>query len=174
MTEKNDLIERFKTSNMIQQDTVNTAGREIVTTRLLDAPPHLVFDVWTKPDHVINWWGPKGFTNTIQAMNVQPGGIWCFIMHGPDGTDYDNKITYIEVVRPERLVYLHGTDIEDDPSQFQVTVTFEPHGDKTFLTMRALFKTVAERDFVVKEFGAIEGGNQTLDKLEQYLSSHRS
>lgn len=91
-------------------------------------------------------------------------------MHGPDGVDYPNKIVFDEVVKPERLVYTHSGDEEDDPGKFQVTVTFAEQAGKTNLTMRALFVSATERDKVVKEYGAIEGGNQTLDRLEEELA----
>lgn len=152
----------------------NTADREIVHTRLLKAPRELVFEVWTNPAHVALWWGPTGFTNTIQEMEVRPGGTWRFIMHGPDGTDFPNRIVFHEVVKPERLTYTHGSDDPNDPNQFEVTVTFEAQGDKTMLTMRAIFATAAERDRVVNEFGAVEGGKQTLDRLEAFLASWKS
>jgi uncharacterized protein YndB with AHSA1/START domain len=129
-----------------------------------------VFEVWTNPNHTAQWWGPNGFTNTIHEMDVRPGGVWRFIMHGPDGVDYPNKIVYKEVVKPERLVYSHGGDTENDPGQFQVTVTFDNQGNKSELTMRSLFVSKEERDKVVREYGAIEGGNQTLTRLEEYLA----
>ncbi len=151
---------------------VATSSREIVFTRLFDAPRELVFKAWTEPQHVAQWWGPKGFTTTVHEMDVRPGGVWRFIMHGPDGVDYKNKIVFIEVVKPERLVYNHGADEEGDPGQFRVTVTFAERGGKTRLTMQGLFESAAERDKVVKEFGAIEGGNQTLDRLKDYLAAH--
>ena len=146
-----------------------TADRELVITRVIDAPRELVFRAWTDPQHVVHWWGPNGFTNTIHEMDVRPGGVWRFIMHGPDGVDYANKIVYIEVVRPERLVYAHGSDVEDDPGKFNVTVTFADLGDKTRVTMQMVFASAAVRDQMVKEVGAVEGGNQTLDRLEAYL-----
>jgi uncharacterized protein YndB with AHSA1/START domain len=92
-------------------------------------------------------------------------------MHGPDGTDYPNRIVYQEVVKPERLVYAHGQDKDDDPSQFHVTVTFAAQGGKTLLTLISLFPSAAERERKVKEYGAIEGGNQHLDRLRQYLAT---
>jgi uncharacterized protein YndB with AHSA1/START domain len=144
--------------------------REIVITRIFDAPRELVFEAWTNPIHAAQWWGPNGFTNTIQEMDVRPGGVWRFIMHGPDGVDYPNKIVYKDVVKPERLVYAHGGDEENDPGQFQVTVTFDHQGNKTELTMRSLFVSKEERDKVVREYGAIEGGNQTLTRLGEYLA----
>jgi len=147
----------------------DTADREIVTTRVFDAPRELVFKVWTDPEHIARWWGPNGFTTTTQKMTVEPGGVWEFVMHGPDGTDYPNRIRFIEVVEPERLVYIHGS-AENDPNEFHTRVTFEDLGGKTRLTMQAVFKTAAGRDYVVREYNAIEGGKQTLERLAQYLA----
>jgi uncharacterized protein YndB with AHSA1/START domain len=147
-----------------------SADREIVITRLIDAPPARVFDAWTNPEQVVQWWGPRGFTTTTHKMEVKSGGVWRFVMHGPDGRDYQNKITYLEVVRPERLVYRHGGDEDLEPVSFQTTVTFEPQVKKTVVTLRAVFPTAAERDRVVKEYGAIEGGKQTLERLDEHLA----
>ena len=83
-------------------------ARTIVTTRVFDAPRELAFEAWTNPKHLVQWWGPNGFTTTIRAIDVRPGGIWRFVMHGPDGVDYENRIVYNEIVKPERLVYSHG------------------------------------------------------------------
>lgn len=104
----------------------------------------------------------------MQEIDVRPGGVWRYVMHGPDGVDYLNKIVYIEVVSPERLVYSHGGGEEDE--QFRVTVTFAEQGNKTELTMRMLFKSAAELEQVVKEYGAIEGAKSTLDRLEKQLA----
>ena len=146
-----------------------TSDREIVITRVFDAPRELVFEAWTDPAHVIQWWGPRGFTTTIHEMDVRPGGVWRFVMHGPDGTDYDNKVVFVEVVKPERLVYNHGAGDESDLQQFHVTVTFDEDGDKTRLTLRLVFGTPADRDNAV-ESGALEGGNQTLERLAEHLA----
>jgi uncharacterized protein YndB with AHSA1/START domain len=147
----------------------STADREIVTARLINAPRELVYEAWTDPEHVGHWFGPDGFTIVTRSMDVRPGGQWVFVMHGPDGTDWPNVITYEEVTRPSRLVYLHGDDKE--PDMFHNTVTFEDEGGKTALTMRAVFKTAAAREFVVRERGAIEGGKQTIAKLARYVES---
>ena len=144
--------------------------REIIHTRLLSASPDLVFKVWTDPKHVAIWWGPNGFTNTIHEMDVKSGGIWRFMMHGPDGTNYPNKIVFKEVVKPSRLVYIHSSDKPNDPIEFHVTVTVEARGDKTHLTMHAIFQTAAAFE-EVKKFGAIEGGTQHLNRLEGYLKT---
>ena len=149
----------------------NTADRELVITRILNAPRELVFEAWVNPNHIIHWWGPDGFTNTIHKMEVKPGGVWSFIMHGPDGVNYPNQIVYEEVVKPSLLVYRHGTGEDNDPRQFHVTVSFETEGKKTRLTMRSVF-TSAEALEAVKKFGAVEGGQQTLNHLEAYLSEH--
>lgn len=148
-------------------DSTATADREIVITRLLDAPRETVFSAWTDPAQVGIWWGPRGFTTTIHEMDVRPGGTWRFIMHGPDGVDYPNWVAYSEVVRPERLVYAHGGT--RDEAEFHVTVTFDEEDGKTRLTMRSLFPSAAAREYVVREVKAIEGGNQTLDRLGEYL-----
>lgn len=147
------------------------SDRELVTTRLLNAPRELVWEVWTTPEHVVNWWGPDGFTNTIHEMEVKPGGVWRFMMHGPNGVDYPNKIVFNEVIKPERLTYIHTSDDEKDKRFFETTVTFEDREGKTFLTMRALFATAEEKERVIKDFGAAEGAKQTISKLDAYVSS---
>src|SRR5512146_2810578 len=101
----------------------DTASREITATRLVEAPRELVFRVWTEPDHIAHWWGPNGFTTTIHEMDVRPGGVWRFVMHGPDGRDYQNKIVYVEVTPPERLVYDHVAG-----PKFHATVRFADGG----------------------------------------------
>ena len=149
----------------------STADREIVITRLIDAPRELLFRAWTDPTQVGKWWGPTGFTTTTHEMNVKPGGAWRFIMHGPDGTDYDNEILYLEVVKPERLVYDHGEP--GKPGYFKVWITFAEEAGKTRLTLRSLFETAAARDYVVREHKAIDGGNQTLDRFEAHVAALR-
>ena len=155
----------------ITKDTTSTADWEIVITRVFDAPRELVWRMWTEPEHVVQWWGPKGFTTTIHEMDVRPGGIWRHTMHGPDGTDYPNKSVFIEVVKPERIVFSHVGGKKGNPvAQFQMTWTFEAQGSKTKLTIRQLYPSAAARDQVVKEYGAIEGGKQTLERLAEHLA----
>jgi uncharacterized protein YndB with AHSA1/START domain len=146
----------------------STADREISITRIFDAPPELVWKVWTEPNHIAQWWGPKGFTNTIHKMEVRPGGVWDFIMHGPDGVDYPNTVFYHEVKKPERLFYDHGKPGEQ--SYFQVTVTFDDVAGKTKLTMTMLFMTAEQRNMVAEKYGAVEGLKQNMDKLGEYLA----
>jgi uncharacterized protein YndB with AHSA1/START domain len=148
-------------------DYLSDAARSIVVTRVFDAPRDLVFDAWTDSRHIGRWYGPNGFTIATHAIDVRPGGVWLFDMHGPDGVEYPNKITYREIAKPERLVYDHGD--AGAPGYFQTTVTFAEEGAKTKLTMRMLFRSAEERDAVVKTYHAIEGANQTLDRLGEQL-----
>lgn len=97
-----------------------------------------------------------------------------FIMHGPDGVDYPNLIVFDEIVKTERIVYTHGSGKEGDPDHFQSTVTFEDRDGKTRVTMRALFATAAERDKTVAEYGAVEGGKQTLARMDAYVAAMQS
>lgn len=150
----------------------NTANREIVITRVFAAPRALVFEAWTDPVHLPHWWGPRGFAITSHSIDLRPGGSWKFTMHGPDGTDYENLIVYREIEKPERIVFAHGVASADEPGAFVTTAIFEDLGDKkTRVTMRALFRTPEDRDKVVKEHGAIEGGNQTFDRLGEQLAN---
>jgi uncharacterized protein YndB with AHSA1/START domain len=112
-----------------------------------------VFEAWTDPKHLTQWWGPKGFTTTIHEMDVRPGGVWRFVMHGPDGRDYNNRIVFLEVVKPERLVYKHDPEKGSEPVSFQVTVTFAEEGAKTRLTMQMVFPSAASREYVVNTYG---------------------
>ena len=150
----------------MQNQENNTADREITISRLFNAPIDLVWEVWTNPEHIKNWWGPNGFTNTIFTMDVQPGGIWDFVMHGPDGTDYKNKCRYVEIVKPEKIVFDHISG-----QKFTATITFEKQDNKTLLTWRMLFDTAEEFIQVVKTFKADEGIKQNVAKLETYLAN---
>ena len=145
--------------------------RVIVGTRVLDAPRELVWRVWTDPKHLAQWWGPDGFTTTTSAFDARVGGIWRFVMHGPDGRDYENRITYDEIVKPERIVYRHGGGDDVEPVQFRTIVTFEDLGGKTRLTMRGEFPSAEERARVIREYGADQGLVQTLARLADHLAT---
>ena len=147
-----------------------TTDREIVVTRLVDAPRELVFRAFTEPQHVIHWWGPFGFNTTITEMEVRTGGCWRFMMHGPDGTDFPNEIRYLEVVPNERLVITHGTGREGDLS-FDATFTFETEGTKTRVTIRQLHASAALATEIKKY--AVDGGNQTLTRMEGFVETMR-
>lgn len=151
--------------------TVNRTGKNLIVTRVLNAPRELVFEVWTDPEHLAHWYGPNGFTITTHEIDVKPGGVWKFMMHGPDGRDYPNKIIFSEVVKPEKLVYHHASDDDTEPVSFHVTVTFEAEEGKTKLTMNSDFGSPEELERVDKEYGAIEGDKQTITRLAEYLLS---
>jgi uncharacterized protein YndB with AHSA1/START domain len=146
-------------------------GREIVLAREFDAPRECVWRALTEPRHVAQWWGPRGFTSTIAEMDLRPGGAWRHVMHGPDGVDYPNHSVFQEVTPPERLVYAHGGRREGGPeATFVATWTLEAVAPgRTKVTIRMVFPTVFARDQVVREYGAIEGGRQTLERLGEHL-----
>jgi uncharacterized protein YndB with AHSA1/START domain len=137
--------------------------RSIIGVREFDAPRDLVFSVWTDPKHLAQWWGPNGFTTTTHSFEMRPGGVWRFVMHGPD-------ITFEEVVPPQRIVYRHGGGDDVEPVQFRQSVIFEDLGGRTRITWRGDFPSAAERERVIKEYGADKGLAQTLARLAQHVS----
>src|SRR6201991_3407543 len=104
-----------------------TADREIVISRVIDAPRDLVFEVYTEVRHLSRWWRPEGFTTTTHACEFRVGGEWVFVMQGPDGTDYQEWISWTEIVPPERIALLHG-EARGDPNPFAQGVTVAPDG----------------------------------------------
>src|SRR3954468_1469861 len=143
--------------------------REIVLVRVFDAPREAVFHAWSDADAFCQWFGPDGFTCTVREMNVRPGGRACFDMVSGDGDVFSNRFDYLEVVPGERLVLDHGSDVDDDPARFRVTITLDEQADgKTVLTLRQLPPTVEQRAAVIG-FGAVELGLQTMNKLARHL-----
>jgi len=148
--------------------------RSIIGTRVFDAPRELVFAAFTDPKHLAQWWGPDGFTTTTSAFEFKPGGVWRFVMHGPDGRDYQNRITFDEIVAPERLAYHHGGGDEVEPVQFNTVVTFEDIGNgQTRLTWRGTFPTAEVRARVIKDYGADKGLAQTMARLAEFVAAQR-
>ena len=146
--------------------------REIVLVRVLDARREAVFDAWTDAGAFCQWFGPDGFTCTVSEMDVRPGGRACFDMVSGDGTVYTNRFDYLEVVPSERLVLDHGSDVDDDPGRFRVTIVLDEQADgKTVLTLRQLHPTVEQRTASIG-FGAVELGLQTMQKLARHLGSN--
>ena len=150
----------------MQSEKNNTADRELLLSRLLDAPIELVWEVWTDAGHIGNWWGPDGFSNTISKMDLRPGGEWKLVMHGPDGTDYKNKSVFREIVKHKKIVYEHIS-----APKFIATIQFEKKGDKTLLTWHMLFESKESFLQTVKTFKADEGLKQNLEKLKRYLAA---
>jgi len=147
-----------------------TTDREIVISRVIDAPPELVFAAFTEVRHLSQWWGPEGFTTTTQAFEFRVGGVWDFVMHGPDGTDYPEWISWTAITPPELITLRHG-ESRDDPNAFESVLTFTPDGAATRLEMRTVFPTKEMRDEAVEKYHAVEGGRQTLSNLAAYLAA---
>ena len=144
------------------------ADREIVISRVISARPELVFEAFTEVRHLSRWWGPEGFTTTTRSFEFGVGGVWDFVMHGPDGTEYTEWITWTEIAAPERIALLHG-ESRGDPNAFESVLTFEPDGAATRIEMRTVFPTRELRQEAVEKYHAIEGGLQTLSHLAAYV-----
>lgn len=149
--------------------TQDIAEREIVITRTVDAPRELVFEAFSELRHLSRWWGPTGFTTRTSTFEFRVGGEWTFTMRGPDGTDYPEWITYTEITPPARIALLHG-EYHGDPKAFESILTFTPDGAVTLLEMRTVFPTKEQRDEAVEKYHAVEGGQQTLSKLADYVT----
>lgn len=151
----------------MQNQESSTTDRELSVSRLFNAPIELVWEVWTNPEHIKNWWGPNGFTNTISTMQVVAGGEWNLTMHGPDGKDYKNESVFIEIIKHQKIVYDHISH-----PKFRATILFESRADKTFIHWTMLFESKEALIQVVKTFKADEGLKQNLEKLEVYLKKY--
>jgi len=147
----------------------DTRDRELVISKTLNAPVELVWEAWTSADHIAQWWGPDGFTNTIHKMEIKPGGEWNLTMHGPDGTDYKNKSIFREVIQYKKIVYEHVSG-----PKFMATVEFTDRGEQTDIRWEMVFNTVEEFVQTVKTFKADEGLKQNIVKLDVYLGTMKS
>jgi uncharacterized protein YndB with AHSA1/START domain len=146
--------------------------RSIIGVREFDAPRDLVFAAFTDPKHLAQRWGPNGFTTTTHSFDFRPGGVWRFVMRGPDGRDYQNRITFEEIVPPERIVYRHGGSDDVEPVHFKQTVVFEDIGGRTRITCRSDFPSASARDRVIKEYRADTGLEQHMARLDEYVSAN--
>jgi uncharacterized protein YndB with AHSA1/START domain len=146
-----------------------TADREIVIHRVINAPRELVFEAFTEVRHLSQWWGPEGFTTTTRAFEFRTGGEWDFVMHGPDGTDYQDWISWTQIAPPERIEFVHG-ESREDPNAFNSVLTFETEGEGTRIEMRTVFRSTELREEAVEKYGAIEGGMQTLGNLAAHVA----
>jgi len=145
--------------------------REIVLSRVIDAPRDLVYRAWIEPGRMFQWFGPKGYRCEVrQQGEARVGAVWRFDMVAPNGQRFDNRMTFLEIIPNEKLVLDHGSDKDDDPNRFHVTITFDQQSDgKTVLTLRQLHPSKTQRDATIG-FGAVELGYQTLEKLAEYLA----
>lgn len=139
---------------------------QIVNSRLIDAYREEVFNAWTDPVLLAQWWGPKGFTNTFETFEPRPGGQWRFVMHGPNGANHPNLSEFVEITPPERIVFNHLS-----VPRFRVTATFEELGSKTKLTFSMAFPVEEEYE-KVKPYAAM-ANEQNFDRLELVLQKQR-
>jgi uncharacterized protein YndB with AHSA1/START domain len=143
--------------------------RELFITRTFNAPRELVWKMFTEPQHMMRWWGPKGFTTPVCEIDLRPGGVWLYVMRAPDGGEFSVQQIYHEIVAPERLVY---GPVSADPEAPQPihTVTFEEQNGKTKVSLHSQFPSSAERDETIRR-GFVQGVNEGMDALEAYLET---
>jgi uncharacterized protein YndB with AHSA1/START domain len=164
------LHRRRKPMAAIESHQAEPADRVLVMTRVFDAPRSLVFAAWTRPEHLVRWFGPRGFTLPHFKADIRPGGSYRICMRSPEGKDHWLRGEYREVVAPEWLVFTHAWERPDGTTSpdTEVRVTFSDQEDKTKVTMRqAVFESVAARD------GHEGGWSSCLDVLAEYLESLR-
>lgn len=149
-------------------DAVKTSPHTITVTRLLNASVARAFACFSDPVNMSRWWGPNGFSTTTYEMDFRVGGVWRYMMHGPDGTDYPNHVRYTEIVPSQRIAYDHGTNAQH-PEMFKAVISFAAEGHKTRITLQLTMPDPKHRDEMVN-FGAVEGGWQTLSRLDGYLA----
>ena len=145
--------------------------REVIITRVFNAPRRLVFKMWTDPRHMAQWWGPHGFTNPVCKLDARPGGAILIHMRGPDGTVYPMTGTFREIVEPERLVFIAvAEDLQGNPLLEALTVvTFVEQGGKTKLTVHA--KAVGLAPEAPQMLAGMEAGwTQSLERLEELVA----
>ena len=157
-----------------EKEVAEITDRSIIITREFSFNRKNVFEAWTQADSLEAWWGPEGFKTTTVSMDFQPGGSWHHIMHGPDGTDYDNKLIYIEIQDGERIVYINKSGDNQEQARFLTTITFTERENKTKINLHMIFDSEEECKTNKEDFEAVKGGNQTLQRLEEYLGRKKS
>lgn len=146
---------------------MSTPDNVIAIERRIAASPERVWRAWTDPERLAAWFGPNGFRTETAAFDLRPGGEWRFVMRHDEHGSFGNLVRFLEVDAPRRLVYEHLGD--DAEHQHHVEVRFEPDGDGTLLSMRSTFPTAEACRRVVEQYGAIEGGHQTLARLAAHV-----
>ena len=139
--------------------------RSLSLTRTFDAPVALLWEVLTTPEHIIHWWGPDGFTNTIHKMELKEGGQWKFTMHGPDGKDYENEFVYREIDPMKKIILDHLKY-----PKFTITITLFDEGKKTKVQWLNTFDSIPGKEEAVRAFKADVGLEQNMLRLSQYVS----
>jgi uncharacterized protein YndB with AHSA1/START domain len=154
---------------VIGAEVTRPSGREVAFSRLIAAPVALVWDIWSEVRHLHEWFGPAGFTTTTQEFAFAPGGVWRFTMHGPDGTDYPNRIVFRTIEPKTRIVYANSWDRPDAPLEFTVVVTFAAEGGGTRLILHMTFANDAAMQTAVERYGVLRGGTETFERIAGYL-----
>lgn len=139
-------------------------NRELRTYAHLPVSIDLLWKMWTEPDHLIHWWGPKEFTNTIHQWDFQNEGEWKMTMHGPDGTNYPNRSIFKEIIPHKKIVFEHFNP------HFITTVSFENQGDSVLLDWSLLFDSEEMYEIIVKAHQADKGQQENIEKLTLYLA----
>jgi uncharacterized protein YndB with AHSA1/START domain len=155
-------------------ETKSPGQRELTITRIFDAPPGLVFKMWTDPKHMAQWWGPHGFTNPVCELDVRPGGAILIHMRAPDGDVHPMTGVFHEVVEPARLVFTAAVDDADGNRLLEVhnTVTLAAHAGKTKLTLQArVVKATAGAAAMLA--GMEAGWTQSLERLQEHVARAR-
>lgn len=142
-----------------------TSGLEVVTSRKLSATRESVFEAFRNPSRLALWWGPNGFTNSIEVFEFKPGGRWNIVMHGPDGNDHRNEFRFIEIVPNTRIVFEHLGSMH----WYRMTITLSDESGGTRLTWNMQHASKAELD-PIREFLSRANG-QNFDRLESLLRS---
>ena len=145
------------------------SDREVVFSRVFDAPRELLWTAWSESRHLHRWFGPTGYTTTTHEFAFVPGGVWRFVMHGPDGTDTPNTIVFRELDPPSRLVYDNNWERPGLRLDFTVAVTFVAEGAGTRLSIHFTFANAEALRIATEQYGVREGGVQTLARIEEYV-----
>jgi uncharacterized protein YndB with AHSA1/START domain len=145
--------------------------KELKITRILNAPRELVFEAWTDPKHLAEWWGPAGFTNPVCKADAKPGGKIYIEMTAPDGTVYPMNGMFKEIIKPEKIVFISGALDKNGNTIFEVlnTVTFVNENGKTKLILHAVVDDISDeaRPYID---GMNQGWSQSIDRLEAYVT----
>lgn len=145
------------------------SGHELIFSHVFAAPVDVVYRAWTDADQLVRWWGPRGFSLTVRVMELKVGGVWEYILHGPDGTDYPNRAVFEDVDPPKRLVFFNtGGHVSDRHLTCRMIVTFDEQGALTLVTLRMQFESPAALDRA-KARGAEQGGEESFVRLSEWL-----
>jgi uncharacterized peroxidase-related enzyme len=163
----NELDPALRQALTVGRPVADRQGNEIVSTRHFDAPREIVFGAFTDPAMLVRWWGPKGFTNTFHEFDLRPGGAWRFVMHGPDGTDYEVAKRFVEVAPPAHVIFDHVEPMH----RFRMTMAFADESGGTRVIWRMRFESAPEADKVRELVAA--ANEENFDRLQALLTANR-